>query len=157
MSSSVKYNILLENDTEMIENENILFNIPVIKTLIEKNKSDETISDKNILDLRSINPTTFGYIITLLKFNINNSENESEIFNNNFIKNMNVNILIDFISLTHRLELEKFKQISADRFMYIFTKNDCEGIRNELKIKNDLTEQEKYNIKKDNEWLDEKN
>ena len=156
MSFHVKYNILLSDDYQLSENENILFKIPLIKDIIEKNKLDDMVIDKYLINLKNFNSATFSHIITLVKFNLTNVAGECQIFNVNFIKNMNSNTLMDFILLSYKLGLDNFKQIATDHFMNIFTQNDSDGIRQLLKLRNDFTEQEINNIKIDHEWQEEK-
>lgn len=150
---STKYKILLDKDTEIFEDIEILFRIPIIKTMIEEIKKNDNITDKYVINLSAVNSITFSHILTLIKYNSSNIENECDIFNTNFIKNMNINTLMDFILVSHNLGLEKYKQIAANKFMNIFNKNDFEYIRNEFNLNNDLLDDDIHNI--NNIWQEE--
>ena len=156
MSNIIKYRVLLEDNYEIFEPESILTKIPTIKTMIEELRENKTILDKYNIDFRGINSITFGHILALVKYNSTNLEKECEYFNNNFIKNMNVNTLMDFITLSHNLGLENYKQLAINRFLNIFNKNSIEGIRKEFKLIDDFSDRDRQNIKIDNEWLEEK-
>lgn len=155
MSATIKYKILLDNDCEVFEFENILSKIPMIKQLIENNNMNDQITDKYIIDFKAIDPNTFGHVMTLVKYNASNMENDCNMFNTNFIKNMNTATLIDFISLSNYLGLDKYKQLAINKFMIIFNKSNLHDIRKEFQLKDDLTEEEKKNINLENEWVEE--
>lgn len=146
------YKILLDDNCESIVNEEILIKIPFIKNIIDKHKNDITINNKTTINLKSINSIIFGYIITLIKFNKVNLEASSDMFNNNFIKNMNIDTLIDFIITTNYLSLEKLKELAIGRFMNIFKNKEVGEIRNEFKIEDDFNYNEKNNFDQNNNW-----
>jgi hypothetical protein len=155
--SSTNYKILLDNDKNVSISEDILTSIPALNKLIETIKKDDKILDKMTLDLQSINSETFAHIITITKYNLSstNSETEYQKFNETFIKNMDDDTLTDFILTAHHFGLEKFKQLGVMRFKGILNDNTIEGIRTELKVKNDLTSEEIKNIAVDNEWIEQ--
>lgn len=148
-----KYNVILDNSYDMTETEDILNKIPFIKNIIDEHKFD-TSQDKFVINLNNVNPVVFGHIITLIKYNISNTQYNKEIFNNNFIKNMNINTLIDFIILTHHFKLDEYKKLASNRFMNIFNTNDVDGIRKEFNIKNDFSVEEQNDLDKQTEFND---
>ena len=149
---TLNYKILLDNNCATSVSEEILSNIPYMNTITENIKKDNTILDKTTLYLVDVNPSTFTQIITLVKYNAFNSNNECQIFNETFIKNMDECALTDFILITHRFGLEKFKQIAATRFINVLRNNSIADIRTEFKIKNNLSPEDTQNIAFDNEW-----
>ena len=151
------YKVLLDNDRNISVTEDILISIPALNKLIENIKKDDKIVDKFTLDLQSINSETFGHVVAMVKYNLSttNSEMEYQKFNETFIKNMDDNTLTDFILITHHFGLEKFKQLGITRFKNIINDNTIEGIRTELKVKNDFTQEETKNIAVDNEWIEQ--
>lgn len=154
---STNYKVLLDNDKNFSVPEEILSNIPALSKLMENIKKDDKILDKITLDLQSINSETFAHIIAIVKYNLSNSNSETEYqkFNETFIRNMDDNTLTDFILISHHFGLEKFKQLGITRFKNILSDNTIEGIRSELKIKNDLSPEETKNISADNQWIEE--
>lgn len=146
------YKILLDDEYEIIIEENILISIPFIHNLIEI-KSDKVTYD-NIINLKNINGQIFNHIITLIKFNKVNEEAQCDIFNSNFIKNMDIDSLIDFILITHYLNLEKYNSLAIQRFMLIFKNRSVVEIRKEFNIKNDFSNTDKKIIVNMNDNLE---
>ncbi|QKF94095.1 SKP1 component protein [Fadolivirus algeromassiliense] len=153
--TSINYKIILEGGYETAVAEDMLNKIPGVKKLIENIKKNDKILDKKTLNMDSINQTVFSTIMTLIKYQSDKSETETTQFINTMISNMDSNILMEFILTTNKLELDYFKQIAANRFMNIIKSQNINEIRKELKIKNDFTDKEMENVKKDNKWLDE--
>lgn len=142
------FKIVLENGEVVVSND-ILKNIPFTKDLIDKNQFN-VINNVPIIYLHGINPTIFSHIVTLIKICLSNPVDKT--IKVNFIKNMNVSTLFDFILVCNKLGLDEFKNLGVNKFRDVFDNNSVEGIRETLKIQNDFTEEEQINIDKDNEW-----
>lgn len=152
---ATNYKILLDNGETNNVSEDILFKIPELKKMIEKQKTDPKVVEKSTVDLRSINATIFTQIIDMVKHNATNSEEDSKTYNNAIIGKMDISTLMDFTIVTQYFGLDTLKTLATTRFMTVFKANNPEGIRKAFNIKNNFTEQEMQNIKVDNAWREE--
>jgi hypothetical protein len=89
----------------------------------------------NKIEIDFIESTTLSHIITLIKFNISNKNNQ--IFNINFIKNLDIDCLLDIILASKYLQIEFIYKLSSDRLKLVIKKPPSE-IRQIFNIDYDL-------------------
>jgi len=131
-----EHKVYLENNIIMI-NDTILAKIPALFNIVNENIK---YSNPKVLHLEKIDNTTFSYILTLVEYNISNSKDDCDKFNNTFVHNMELNNLINFIYATNKLDLQTFNTIASSYFVNIFKQNDINELRAKITVANDISD-----------------
>lgn len=118
--------IIFDDDSEIVIDYNIIKQIPTLNKLVN--------FDHHVVYLDIVNSEAFNHIITLIKFNMANPQEVSHNFNYNFVKNMDVLQLTDFIILANRLGLDDYCKIGSQIFMDIFNQDNIDTIRKCFKM-----------------------
>jgi len=118
--------IIFNDESEIVIDYNIIKQIPELDKIVN--------FDHQTINLDILNSEIFNHIITLIKFNMENSAEISNSFNHNFIKNMDISQLTDFIISTNRLGLENYCKIGKQLFMDILNQDSIDDIRKGFKM-----------------------
>ena len=124
--------IISSDDKEFKVNENVINYSQKLKDLLFEQSGSENC---NKIKIDFIDSTTLSHIITFIKFNISNENNE--IFNINFIKNLDIDCLLDIILASKYLQIEVIYKLSSDRLKSVIKKSPSE-IRQIFNIDYDL-------------------
>jgi hypothetical protein len=118
--------IIFNDESEIVIDYDIIKQIPELDKIVN--------FDHRTINLDILNSEIFNHIITLIKFNMENSAEISNSFNHNFIKNMDISQLTDFIISTNRLGLENYCKIGKQLFMDILNQDSIDDIRKGFKM-----------------------
>lgn len=141
------YKIILDNGTQITINNNILEKSSTLKEMYES-----TLIKDFTINLTGVNRNTFSHIITILKYMELNPEDKD--FVKNFLNNMTVMTLFDFIIMVKNLKIDCLMDIGKERFFNIFN-TSVDNIRKEFELNDDFTLDEKNDLIDNYGWEEE--
>lgn len=142
MNYQKKYKITFPNGMDL----------PVEQYMVDESSTlKQLFLDKDIVEVKNIDPKTFNIIISCMRYYYVNQNSNNELIIK-MINNLELDNLIEFVLAVGYLKIEYLINIASARFKNILNNNSVEGIRTIFKLNDDLNEQEKEMIKNDCLW-----
>ena len=132
MNKDKEFVIISSDDEEFVVDDTIINSSSTLKTLLFEQSGPDNC---NIIIVDYISSETLSHIITFIKYNI--AFENTEEFNKTFIKNMDIDSLLDIIIASKYLDIKEMFELGERRFKNIIKKTP-EKIRQILNIENDF-------------------